>query len=681
MDTNDFKPVTDVSVRERLSTSVVDQVYQFDLRSQGFTNFGQIIQSGFGLPTAPEPPELFFNQDVLMLARYPNVGDGDGFLRIEQVDDPGADPRNAGEEYSVRPLPPIYNHGATFRYLDERPSNWADTNDIWMFGYWFWDWADGTLQIKDINKVTKQISTTKASVYSVKKGQRYYYFNILEELDVPGEYYLDRNSGILYLYPPSELKDSEIEISLLGDPLISMKEVSNTTFQGIKFGLTRGTAIEMNGGSNNVITDSTFLKIGDKAVTILDGHYNGVTNSEIYGTGKGGILLDGGNRATLTPGENYAVNNTLHDFSRIQRTYTPAVNITGVGNRVANNLIYNAPHEAIQFVGNNHIIEYNEIYNVVNETGDAGAIYGGRDWSAQGTVIRYNYIHDIGNKAGSDQVGVYLDDMLSGITVYGNIFSNVDYGIMVGGGRNNIVENNVILNNRVSISLDERGLGWAAYHCAAGGSLPVNLAEVPYKEEPWLTYFPNLENIWTDSPCEAKYNSVQNNVIYKSAGMSIDGNASASGFIQDNWGTSEDIGFIDSENENWNLREDAPVFTHIPGFESIPYDRIGLNKGTQDDYVLAQVSMYSPTKTLEVDDSTTLWVMGSSATGRYKSPYGHMTFSSEHPDIAEVGRNGVVRAIAPGNTQITVTAEVDGVTVSDMISSLKVYEPNPIRRG
>ncbi|MEC0090013.1 right-handed parallel beta-helix repeat-containing protein [Paenibacillus macquariensis] len=675
MDTNGFKPVTDASVRKRLSTTAVDKIYQFDLRAQGFTNFGEIIQGGFGLPTAPEPPELFFNENVLMLARYPNIGTGDGFLRIGQLDDPGADPRNSGVEYNVRPLPPSYDHGATFRYLDDRPSKWSDTSDIWMFGYWFWDWADGTLQIKDINKATKQISTTKASVYSVKAGQRYYYFNILEELDAPGEYYLDRNSGILYLYPPTSLDGSEIEISLLGDPLVSMNEVSNITFQGIKFGLTRGTAIEMQGGSNNIITDSTFLKIGDKAVTILDGHHNGVTNSEIYGTGKGGILLDGGNRTTLTPGENYVVNNSFHDFSRIQRTYTPAVNIMGVGNRVANNLIYDAPHEAIQFVGNNHIIEYNEIYNVVNETGDAGAIYGGRDWSAQGTIIRYNYIHDIGNKSGSDEVGIYLDDMLSGITIYGNILSNVDYGIMVGGGRNNIVENNVISNNRVSISLDVRGLGWAAYHCTAGGALLENLAKVPYKEDPWLTYYPNLKDILTDSPCTPKYNSVQKNVIYKSADKSIAGSATASGYFQDNWKTTEDIGFIDSANGNWNLREDAAVFTQIPGFESIPFDKIGLNKGVKQDDMLTQVSMYSPTRALIVGNSTTLWVMGNSATGRYINLFGHMTFKSDHPKIAEVGANGVVRAVAPGNTQISVTALVDGVIVSDVIP-LTIYESN-----
>ena|GEM_PF-847767 len=677
IDANDFMPVAVVdSVYDRLSSDVVGHIYQYDLQTKGFNDYGEIVQTGMGLPPAPESPELFFNERVLTLARYPNLNAGDGFLRIGTVIDPGADPRNSGEDYTVRPLPPIYDHGATFQYPDNRPGEWADTSDIWMFGYWFWDWADGTLQIQNIDTTNKQISTTKASVYSVKAGQRYYYFNILEELDAPGEYYLDRTDGKLYIYPPSTLDGSEIEISLMSAPLVSMNEVSFTTFQGMTFGLTRGTAIEMNGGSNNLITGSTFTKIGDKAVSILDGHRNGVALSEIYGTGKGGVLLDGGDRTTLTSGENYVVNSTFHDFSRIQRTYAPAVNIFGVGNRTANNLIYDAPHEAIQFAGNNHIIEYNEIYNVANETSDAGAIYGGRDWTAQGTIIRYNYIHDLGGVDGIGQIAIYLDDLLSGITVYGNILSDVDRGMLIGGGRNNIIENNMILNGNRSLELDDRGLGWAAYHCQPGGALQESLKVVPYLGEPWRTYFPDLANVLTDSPCAPKYNSVQNNLIYQTPGMSVAGNASASGHIQNNWLTNEDPGFVDISNKNWNLESGAALFTQIPDFEPLPFDKMGLNTGVQHDDMLAHISLYSPTKKIKLGDRAALWFMGDSVTGRYIDLFGHTTFSSDKPEVAEVGQDGIVRALAEGEAQITVTALVNGVTLSDSIP-ITTYEFTP----
>ena len=112
---------------------------------------------------------------------------------------------------------------------------------------------------------------------------------------------------------------------------------------------------------------------------------------------------------------------------------------------VAHNLIHDAPHIAVIFGGNNHIIEYNEIYNVCYESNDAGAIYAGRDWTMRGTVIRYNYMHHISGFKGKGCVGVYLDDMYCGTKIYGNLFYRVTRAAFIGGGRDNIVENNLFV--------------------------------------------------------------------------------------------------------------------------------------------------------------------------------------------------------------------------------------------
>ena len=69
--------------------------------------------------------------------------------------------------------------------------------------------------------------------------------------------------------------------------------------------------------------------------------------------------------------------------------------MTGVGMKVANNEIYNAPHSAIMYTGNEHIIEYNYIHDVVCETSDSGAVYAGQDFLGHGSVIRYNYFENI----------------------------------------------------------------------------------------------------------------------------------------------------------------------------------------------------------------------------------------------------------------------------------------------
>ncbi len=45
---------------------------------------------------------------------------------------------------------------------------------------------------------------------------------------------------------------------------------------------------------------------------------------------------------------------------------------------------------------------------------------------------------------------------------------------------------------------------------------------------------------------------------------------------QNNWITSQDPGFVNPDQQNFNLKEDAAVFEEIPGFEPIPYSDIGL---------------------------------------------------------------------------------------------------------
>jgi hypothetical protein len=107
------------------------------------------------------------------------------------------------------------------------------------------------------------------------------------------------------------------------------------------------------------------------------------------------VLLKGGDRPSLARGDNVVESCTFHECGRILRSYSPAVVVEGVGNRVSRCTITRHPHIALWFRGNDHLIEANEFAEVVYETGDAGAVYVGRDWTAQGTVIRGNLFRDI----------------------------------------------------------------------------------------------------------------------------------------------------------------------------------------------------------------------------------------------------------------------------------------------
>ena len=235
----------------------------------------------------------------------------------------------------------------------------------------------------------------------------------------------------------------------------------------------------------------------------LSGRDSSVVGCDIYETGDGGITLGGGDRKTLTPAGLVADNNHIHHYGRWNRMYRPAVALGGVGNRATHNLIDNAPHQAIGFGGNDHLIEFNEIHSVCYESNDAGAIYAGRNWTMRGTVIRHNYLHDISGFEGRGCVGVYLDDQFCGTEICGNLFYKVTRAAMIGGGRDCTIANNIFVDCTPAMHVDARGLGWAAAGC---DGLKKGLEAVPYQEPLWAGRYPKLVHILDDEPMAPKGN-------------------------------------------------------------------------------------------------------------------------------------------------------------------------------
>ena len=166
-------------------------------------------------------------------------------------------------------------------------------------------------------------------------------------------------------------------------------------------------------------------------------------------------MLNGGDRNMLTPAKHFAINNHLHHFGRLMRTYAGAIHVEGVGNLVAHNLLHHAPHSAVFFNGNDHVIEFNEMHHLMLETHDAGAVYMGRNWTCTGNMIRYNFIHHRG-AFGIGSSGVYLDDGNAGNTIFGNVFYKGTWATVLGGSRNTTVENNIFIDCEPAVNVDDR---------------------------------------------------------------------------------------------------------------------------------------------------------------------------------------------------------------------------------
>ena len=547
-----FAPISDAGVLRRIEKPYQDKILQLNLKSLGITDFGTLVPRGFGIPIHPAALELFFEDLPMTLAQWPNAGWA-----------------------KVAPTPGGGNDDS-FTYDGDRPLLWREDDDAWLHGYWNWDWADTYLKLASIEVEKRQITTDPANGargQGFKPGQRYYALNILEELDAPGEWYLDRHTGVLYFWPPEPLADRDVYVSLLEEPLVQIENASHITLRGLTFEFTRGSAVEVSAGSNNLIAGCAFKNIGTVGVKVEGGVANGVVGCDISETGEGGIILSGGDRQTLTPAGNYAINNCIDHFSRWVRTYRPAINLQGVGNRVAHNLIYDAPHVGILVSGNNHTIEFNEIHNVALETSDVGAIYMGRDYTQRGNIIRYNYIHDLPLE--TEVNGVYLDDCWSGTMVYGNIFYRMHRGILVGGGRDNTVDNNILAECHPAIHVDARGLTWARFWFdGRDPTLLDRLRAVPHKQPPYSVQYPQLVTLWQDEPALPKGNSIVRNVCYGGQWLQLlDGLTDKVIKIEGNY-IGPNPGFVDLAHKNFQLRDDSPAYPL--GFKRVPLEKIGL---------------------------------------------------------------------------------------------------------
>ena len=606
-----FKPVTDPPILARLSSSARDHVMQVDLRDQGIRDFGELKTVGMGLPLQPAPLELFFNGRAMTLARYPNTG----WLNIVDVPQSGEKLFHKGVTHTPKDGIPRGRHYGRFTYPGERPSRWGALQEIWMRGYWTWDWADAQIRAARIDTSSHTIYPVEPHYkYGYTKEQRFYFLNILEELDMPGEYYLDRSTGILYFWPPQAIASGDVFVSLLDQSMLVLDDASYLSIEGMIFEGSRGNGIVINGGRHNRIAGCTIRNVGNVGVIVQGGNDNGVLSCDIYDTGDGGIRLDGGDRMTLSPGRHYATNNHIYRFSRINLTYRHAVQIRGVGNIASHNRIHDAPHEAIYFGGNEHSIEYNEIFNIVQETGDAGAIHTGRNYTWRGNKIRFNYFHDLHGPGLFGVMGVYLDDFMSGTTVYGNIFYRAGRAMFIGGGRDNLVENNIFVDCEASVHIDARGTTWAKYYFdGTYNVLTDSMRAVNYDRPPYSERYPELLSYYDDEPAVPKNNRVFRNISMSQKWLDIEDGVDVDLLKMENnviadsilcyWRGPDvkdaltgmvftrtdtefvarltgnqliegDPGFSDAANGDFRLNQNSPALKL--GFVPVPMDSIGL---------------------------------------------------------------------------------------------------------
>ncbi len=398
--------------------------------------------------------------------------------------------------------------------------NWSNIEDVELFIRPQHAWIFNILPLASVNE-TERIATTKIpgsytlrpQIIQLVESELAWVENVLADLDEPGEWVLNTQKGKLYLWPRSdtpvvrpqlrELIRIEGEIDRPGPKDIPVR---NLHFRGLSF--TQGdrytlkdndaglqhdwemfdvdnALFRLRGAENCVIESCHFVDSGGGAIRVdLYGRNIRIENNHIERIGGTGILLSGyGPGIKDVNGGNSVLNNHLHDFGEIYR-HSPGIMLWQSGeNRVANNLLHDAPYCGIIVSGflrhfferpdarelvrtvrsdevdqaldlneweaalpylhtHDNLIEYNEIHHVMGEMADGNGIY--IRGAGAGNVIRRNYIHHLLGPTRM-QAAIRTDGGQRDTVMAENvIYKSTSKGIVL--KLNNRVENNVVVD-------------------------------------------------------------------------------------------------------------------------------------------------------------------------------------------------------------------------------------------
>lgn len=425
IDVSWFKEAGSEAKSKLIDKSAQSKLMMVDLKAHGITDYGEMSSRGYHYFNKGRyaQAELIVNGENQTLARYPNEG--------------------------TMPVPKenVDSKDMAFTYTDSRVSKWKDAKDPYIVGTISINYENNTYPVAKIDTAKSMLYVKMGRINTYYTNGWFYGTNLMEEIDQEGEYYIDRDEGILYYYPPADFKTGNytVGLSTLKKPVFNFNgtnhiNVSNITMEGGRGYAILGTSagykiptykefaisqnMNLDGPSFNwdKRTDTSTVYLGDvdeyTDAQVFPGHVwdgfvdNGkgvdgisVKNCNIFNFGSGGVVikgdnvkiennhmknlggtglyLRGGDLETLTPSGDTIINNKIHNVGYLQKAYVPAIAMHGVAIHVANNDIYDAPHCIFNYHGNDHIIEFNKIHDAVKECLDMDAIYTRNEYMPQ----------------------------------------------------------------------------------------------------------------------------------------------------------------------------------------------------------------------------------------------------------------------------------------------------------
>jgi uncharacterized protein YjdB len=683
---DDFAPVDDAAVTDRIVDAAArGRVLEIDLQAQGITDYGQLSRHGYwkanDVSTTP-PMELFIDGQGMTLARWPNADAATPTVQMGDIIDAGPD----------REDPDLQDRGGTFTYGYDRPQYWTQAEDAWLDGIFGYSWEWSYNKIESIDTQAKTITLRYGEMSGIMKSwfpDFHFAQNLLEELDAPGEYYVDRDAGKLYVIPNAAFSSGrgDVTVTTLDEPMLRADGASYVNFDDLVLEYGRATAAVILGGSHVNISHSDIRNFTDGGVLINSpgrytydgipvnrgGRDHAVTDTRLAHVGGVGVVLQGGDKTTLEPGRNRVENSEIADFAYYHKAYNPGVMFDGVGNVAKDNEIHDAPHPGIIVHGNDHLFERNEVYDVCKQFHDLGAVYmnSGKTPQQRGHVFRENYFHDIGvGMAGVE--GIYADNFTWDLLIEKNVFVNMGNGAIKSGSADYIeARNNVFVDAHVPYDNYEQWMGEQEGNVVDSEYMPAWQQVFEDNEDfagtPYLEKYPELAHFFEDDHHFPNHSTFAQNVVWNPnrapiADLNEHGAKDGKNLLnyEDNWVADVDPGFVDAASGDYTLKADAAVFDQVAGFESIAFGEIGVDgeigQSQQPRTVpLEAIAFDSDSVTIDAGDEVRLRAVPLP----WNADGAAVTYASDDTAVATVTEAGVVLGMAPGTTTITATAKAD----------------------
>ena len=450
----DFSPATG---KDAKYFPDVDKVVQIDLNQFGYTpeDMKEYLSSRRYLTVAP-----FLSADATRqtLVRYPNDEwiNIDGAIMIDYNGNETHYTDNDPVDRQYMPDKVVIDYGD--EHIDT-VNSWTSEGPKYIAGHLRYLWCHDQTNILEIDKENGVVVVDYPGSYDPVPGMVIYFYNIPEELDAPGEYFIG-DDAILYYYPGENFETATFSLPVV-EEIIHIGGTDYLTLENLTITSSEENGIVFEDADHLTIKDCTISSVKNQAV-VGEGLFLTIEGNHIFDIGDSGINIKSGDLNISGDYNNVAniSNNYIHDWSMTE-VISYAIDVSGIGITVDHNTLCNSGSKAINTDrAVNIIVEYNYVFNVLSTTEDSGALGGGGAHDSAYTVYRYNYIHDCGPTEILDSIkvknpeygvigaaGFYFDGRGSNVDTYGNVIANIDgNGVLINAGRQNRVTGNLIIN-------------------------------------------------------------------------------------------------------------------------------------------------------------------------------------------------------------------------------------------